>query len=52
VDDALHLQVVLGGRHVVQQDHCAVAPGEELLQRQELPSVAHGVAGEQSHFGE
>ena len=40
----------LGARHVVEQQHRAVAPDEELLERQDLPAVAQRIAGEQPHL--
>ncbi len=39
VRDALHLQVVIGRGHVVEQHHRAIASGEELLQREDLPAI-------------
>ena len=47
VRDALHLQVVVGRRHVVEQQHRALARREELLQRQNLAAIAQRVAGQQ-----
>ncbi len=52
VGDALHLQVVLHGGHVVEQQHGALAAGEELLERQDLAPVAQGAAGQQPQFGQ
>jgi hypothetical protein len=45
VSDALHVQIVIGGCHVVEHDDRAVTPGEELLERQDLPPVAQRIAG-------
>ncbi len=50
VRDALHLQVVVGGGHIVEQDDGAVAHGEEMLQRENLPTVTQRRAGEQTQF--
>ena len=40
VDDALDVQVVVRGGHVVKEDHRALAAREILLQRQNLPAIA------------
>ena len=50
--DALQLQVVLGRRAVVEQQHGAVAAGEELLEREDLAAVAQRVAGQQPQLRE
>ena len=52
VGDALHLQVVVRARHVVEQQHRAVAADEELLEREDLAAIAKRVAGEQAQLGE
>src|SRR5689334_21695694 len=44
VSDALHLQIVVGAGHVVEQHHRAVAADEELLEREDLPAIAKRVA--------
>ena len=50
--DALHLQVVVVARHVVEQQTVQLRAGEELLEREDLPAVAQRVAGEQPQLGE
>ena len=44
VRDALHLQVAIGTGQIVQQQHGAIAAGEELLQRQYLAAIDNGFA--------
>jgi hypothetical protein len=48
--DALDLQVVLRGHHVVEQQHRALPAGEELLERQELPPVAQRAGGQEAQL--
>src|SRR5262245_22149372 len=50
--DALHLQVMIGAGHVVEQEHGAGQAGEELLQREDLASIAERAAGQKSQLGE
>ncbi len=52
VRDALHLEIVVGRRHVVEQDHGAVAGREKLLERQNLPAIAERGARQESQFGQ
>jgi hypothetical protein len=46
VRDALHLEIVVDRRHVVEQDHGAVASRKKLLERQNLPPIAERRAEE------
>ena len=48
----LEQEVVLHGGHVVEQQHGAAAPAEELLQRQNLAPVAQRRAREQPQLGQ
>ncbi len=50
VGDAAHLQVVVGGRHVIEQQDGALPFGQELLQREDLAPTAEGTAGQQAQF--
>jgi hypothetical protein len=50
VRDALHLEIVVDRRHVVEQDHGAVASRKKLLERQNLPPIAERRAGEESQL--
>ena len=50
--DALHLQVVVGRREVVEQHHRAVSRREELLEGEDLPAIAQRVAGQQAQLRE
>ncbi len=49
---ALNLEVGVGRRAVVEEQHGALAPGEELLEREDLPAVAQRVARQQPHLRE
>ena len=49
--DALELQVGAFHGAVVQQQHGAPAPGEELLHREDLASVTQRTASEEPHLG-
>lgn len=48
--DALHLEIVVGARHVVEDENRTVASVEELLQGQNLAAIPERVPGEQSQF--
>ena len=48
--NALDLQVVVGLRAVVEEQHRAPAAGEELLQREDLAAIAQRIAREQTQF--
>ena len=50
VRDALHLEIVVGRRHVVEEDQRAVAGREKLLERKNLPAVAERGTGQESQF--
>ncbi len=50
VRDALHLKIVVGRRHVVEQDHGAVPGREKLLERKNLPAIAERGAGQESQL--
>src|SRR3546814_18502241 len=45
--NALHLQVMVGAGHVIEQQHSTVPAAEELLQGQDLATVAQRLSGEQ-----
>src|SRR3546814_9476641 len=48
--NALHLQVMVGAGHVIEQQHSTVPAAEELLQGQDLATVAQRISGEQPQF--
>jgi hypothetical protein len=50
VGDALHLQVTVDRRQVIENQHRAMAPGEVLREGEKLASVAQRAAGEQTQF--
>jgi len=52
VGDAPELQVFHIGRRVVDKQCCAIPPDEELLQGEDLTSVAELALGEQPQLGE
>jgi hypothetical protein len=52
VRDALQLHVRTFCSSVVEQQHGAVTPGKELLERQYLPAVAQGALCQQAQLGE
>ena len=52
VGDALQLQIIAVCGAVVQEKHCCVATDEELLEGQQLTTVAHDVVGEEAKLGE
>jgi hypothetical protein len=52
VRDALHLEVVVLARHVVEEEDRAVPPAEELLESEDLSPVAQRVPREQPQLRE
>ena len=52
VREAPQLKIAVFRRAVVEQQHGAVAPGEELLQAENLPAVAQRLARQQAHLGQ
>ena len=50
VRQALQLQVAAARGEVVEQQHRAVAAGEELLERENLAAVAQRLARQQPHL--
>ena len=52
VRQALQLQVAAARGEVVEQEHRAVAPGEELLEREDLTAIAQRLARQQLHLGQ
>ena len=52
VRDRMKLEVVLTGAEVVEDHDGAVAAGEEVLQREDLPPIAERILRQQPQFGE
>ena len=50
VGDALQLPVVLGRGPIVEEEHGAPPPGEELLEHQDLTPIAQRVLGQQAQL--
>jgi hypothetical protein len=48
--DTVELQVAILGGLIVEQQHCAVARDEEVLERQNLPTVTQCVLGQKAHL--
>ena len=52
VRNALHLQIALVRREIIEQQHRAAPAGKELLQREHLPPVAQRIRCQQLKLGE
>jgi hypothetical protein len=52
VGEGLELEVAGGGGAVVEEEDGAMPADEELLEGEDLASVAEGISGEEAHFGE
>ena len=52
VGEAVQLHVALGSRAIIEEQSRAVAAGEELLEREDLPAKPKWIACQQPHLGE
>ena len=50
VRDALQLHIASLGSSIVQKQNRRITAGEEVLQGQQLPPIAHGVGCQQPQF--
>jgi hypothetical protein len=50
MSDAVELEIVHGGRQIVEKDDGAPAIGEEVLQGEDLPPITQRILGEEPHL--